>query len=147
MFLLKPPAQEKWWVQSDKNKCWRCKIIFNCASSADSPLYFIFSVRSFAYSQNWKIHFLLNPLKRRDMEVFLTQAGGQILKDIYNAQWILASWPESSDSKIIYQEKWIWLWNYINQFYFWYQNFTLLPMPCQLCHVAISHASVGYKHA
>lgn len=38
-------------------------------------------------------YFLLNPLKRRDMEVFLTQEGGQILKDIYNAQWIL----ESSD--------------------------------------------------
>lgn len=38
-------------------------------------------------------YFLLNPLKRRDMEVFLTQEGGQILKDIYNTQWIL----ESSD--------------------------------------------------
>lgn len=36
-------------------------------------------------------YFLLNPLKRRDMEVFLTQEGGQILKDIYNAQWILES--------------------------------------------------------
>lgn len=42
-------------------------------------------------------YFLLNPLTRRDMEVFLTQEGGQILKDIYNAQWILESWPESSD--------------------------------------------------
>lgn len=31
------------------------------------------------------------------MEVFLTQEGGQILKDIYNAQWILESSPESSD--------------------------------------------------